>query len=117
MTDNIDVQLHSLGLALVIPSSATDENLPGEVHLAYEEADDLRDLLNEAWLNRHGMQPVSVAWAEAGQGDVIPSLGKTLSGSPFATDDAETHGTVYFVGSGSLTLPMNAEITVHRRIA
>lgn len=62
MTDKkIDVQLKPLGVSLVdLPDYLFNENLPGEIHLNWDDVSDLRDKLNEAWFNRYGLQPMSV---------------------------------------------------------
>lgn len=111
-----DVQLHPTGAALIYCDELLDENLPGQLNLSNSDLETLRDQLNEAWFVRWGLQPLSLAWSEVQAGDVIPSLGRTLAGSPYPTDTDRTHGTAHFVGGGKLTLPFTSEITVHRRI-
>lgn len=113
MSSEIDVQLHSTGLSITVPDGAYDENLPGQVNLDDDEADTLRDLLNEAWLNRHGMQPVSIPAADIQRGDVIPSLGLTV----WEVRRNEAGVFIFFYGgTSSLSVGQQLEITVHRRI-
>lgn len=116
-TSEVKVHLWTQGISIDLPEESTDENLPGENHLTFDEADELRDQVNEAWLNRHGFESASVAWSDVEAGDIIPSLGLILASSPYPTDTDESFGTAHFIGKGGkLTLPFSIEVTVHRRI-
>lgn len=118
---DIDVQLHPKGVAIIPPDEVWDENLPGQLNLTNDEADQLRDMLNEAWLNRSGLESRSVQVDSLEVGDILPALGLTVMQADNLDDYGKPETEIIFVGHQpvqwrKLILPSNLEITVHRRI-
>jgi hypothetical protein len=116
--DVIDVQMHPTGVSVAYPEVVLDEQLPGQLNLNYDEADALREQLNEVHYINLGVQPLSVEWHNAEAGDIIPSLGATLVDTPHVLPTVSNVEIMrgYFNGGGQIDLPAGIEITVHRRI-
>lgn len=117
MTEELDVQMYPLGVAIILTEEVIDENLPGQINLSWEDADTLRHLLNETWLNKHGLEKVSIPFSEVTVGDALPGMGtlvvevterRAIGGGSLVKG--------YFANGGHIELPNNVEVTVHRRI-
>lgn len=117
MTTNIDVQLGVQPDAGYVLVSA--DTVPGVGQLSWPLTPDnfaeLRDQLNEAWLNMQGLESRCVRWEDAVAGDIIPSVGAKLLDVPHVLPSSDLlRG--YFLNGGSMDLPRHLELAVHRRI-
>lgn len=112
---NPEVQLNGPGMD---PFNLSMDDVPGvglfSLNMTNDEFQQLRDQVNDAWLNSHGLEMRCVTVEGLTPGDIIPGLGCVHDWS--WTDSAMQAANIFFKHGGRVTLSSKAEITVHRAI-
>lgn len=112
LNGELDVQSHLSGVAVTYPTSALDENLPGQLNLTDDEARTLEYMLREHRLNRLGIQPLTIPAGDVQKGDAIPNLGLQVQSASRNEGWMRIHGGMLKL----IELPAQQEITVNRSI-